>query len=93
MLTFFAILLLVPDHDTTHTTEYWERAGVIAALGIYAVWFAYAVIPRCRDIGLPWFAAFGMLIPLLNLIFFGALVIMRKSPEEVNSFRFEVRQK
>ena len=79
VLFFTAVLLLVPEHDTAHTTEFWESLGTIAAVGLIAVWLIYAVIPRCRDIALPWWSAFGMLVPILNLGF--ALFLLFKKAE------------
>ena len=81
VLFFTGILLFVPAHDTDHTTEYWESLVTIAAFGLLAVWLLYAVIPRCRDIALPWWSALGMLLPFLNLLFTLLLLFKKKESE------------
>lgn len=84
-LTFAAILFLVPETDTSHTTEYWESLGTVFGIGICLAWIGYAVIPRCRDIGLPWWCSFGMLLPILNLLFVLVLLVKKAEPEEGRS--------
>ena len=78
-LFFTAVLLLVPENDAAHTTEYWEFLGAISAVCLIVVWLFYAVVPRCRDIALPWWSALGMLLPILNMIF--ALFLLIKKAE------------
>ncbi len=79
----FFLILLTPEGS--FSTETWELISLVFVFGFYGLWLFYAVCPRCRDIGLPVWAALAMFLPVVNAFLFIVFLGKKSESEEGRS--------